>query len=409
MALALTPGYRPIHDDASYARDALSLLRAGRYPMHRLPHGALQVSAYRPPGWPLALWGLWRVTGPSVPAARVLLAALGAAAAVLAALLARRLWSRREGLAAGALVACCPLLVAVGASLESETLFTVLLLAALLAALRCRQGGRRAWAAAAGLAVGLACLTRTNGLLLVPAVAWLAASGALRRRRAWVAAVAVALVAALAIAPWTARNAHALGRFVPVSTETGNTLAGTYDAAAARHQGQWLEPRRTGAYRALYRRYGAGAALDGPLSAAVARWVAAHPAYPLRVAGWNADRLVELHGPRWAGFSLWTMSLGTRAGRAVGASTAALVALGLLGLAGLLRARAPASGPLALAAGALLAPCLLVSAELRLAAPALAVLALPAAWALCAAAGRLRRPGRARREPARSGSEWQSR
>jgi hypothetical protein len=37
------------------------------------------------------------------------------------------------------------------------------------------------------------------------------------------------------------------------------------------------------------------------------------------------------------------------------------------------------------------------------------VLALPAAWALCAAAGRLRRPGRARREPARSGSEWQSR
>jgi 4-amino-4-deoxy-L-arabinose transferase-like glycosyltransferase len=409
MALALTPGYRPIHDDASYARDALSLLRAGRYPMHRLPHGALQVSAYRPPGWPLALWGLWRVTGPSVPAARVLLAALGAAAAVLAALLARRLWSRREGLAAGALVACCPLLVAVGASLESETLFTVLLLAALLAALRCRQGGRRAWAAAAGLAVGLACLTRTNGLLLVPAVAWLAAGGALRRRRAWVAAVAVALVAALAIAPWTARNAHALGRFVPVSTETGNTLAGTYDAAAARHQGQWLEPRRTGAYRALYRRYGAGAALDGPLSVAVARWVAAHPAYPLRVAGWNADRLVELHGPRWASFSLWTMSLGTRAGRAVGASTAALVALGLLGLAGLLRARAPASGPLALAAGALLAPCLLVSAELRLAAPALAVLALPAAWALCAAAGRLRRPGRARREPARSGSEWQSR
>jgi 4-amino-4-deoxy-L-arabinose transferase-like glycosyltransferase len=409
MALALTPGYRPIHDDASYARDALSLLRAGRYPMHRLPHGALQVSAYRPPGWPLALWGLWRVTGPSVPAARVLLAALGAAAAVLAALLARRLWSRREGLAAGALVACCPLLVAVGASLESETLFTVLLLAALLAALRCRQGGRRAWAAAAGLAVGLACLTRTNGLLLVPAVAWLAAGGALRRRRAWVAAVAVALVAALAIAPWTARNAHALGRFVPVSTETGNTLAGTYDAAAARHQGQWLEPRRTGAYRALYRRYGAGAALDGPLSAAVARWVLAHPAYPLRVAGWNADRLLELHGPRWAGFSLWTMSLGTRAGRAVGASTAALVALGLLGLAGLLRARAPASGPLALAAGALLAPCLLVSAELRLAAPALAVLALPAAWALCAAAGRLRHPGRARGGPARSGSGWQSR
>jgi hypothetical protein len=37
------------------------------------------------------------------------------------------------------------------------------------------------------------------------------------------------------------------------------------------------------------------------------------------------------------------------------------------------------------------------------------VLALPAAWALCAAAGRLRHPGRARGGPARSGSGWQSR
>jgi len=389
MALALTPGYRPIHDDASYARDALSLLRAGRYPMHRLPHGALQVSAYRPPGWPLALWGLWRVTGPSVPAARVLLAALGAVAAVLAALLARRLWSRREGLAAGALVACCPLLVAVGASLESETLFGALVLGAVAAALAARGDGRLRWALLAGALAGLAALTRTNGLLAVPAVALLAAHG----RRPLVPALAATLVAVALVVPWTVRNAERVHVFAPVSTETGNTLAGTYNPVSLRAGARWLDPGRHGVYRAIYRRYGPAAQADPKLRAAVWRWVERHPAYPAEVAAADTARLLGLTGPGWAAFSLRTMSLGGAAGALVWAG---VLACSALALAGMWRARRDGV-PLGLwlLLGALFVPVALVNGELRLGAPA-QQLALVFAGPAVAAAW-TRRPVRSRR------------
>src|SRR3954447_12097720 len=83
-----TPGYRPVHDDASYARVARTLLALGRYPGHHLPGGGWQVSASRPPGWPAALWATWDAVGTSVAAARVMEALIGALGAVLAAVLA---------------------------------------------------------------------------------------------------------------------------------------------------------------------------------------------------------------------------------------------------------------------------------------------------------------------------------
>lgn len=70
--VAATPGYRPLHDDASYARVARSLLTVGRYPIHHLPGGGWQEGAYRPPGWPGALWATWSVTGRSVLAGSAL-------------------------------------------------------------------------------------------------------------------------------------------------------------------------------------------------------------------------------------------------------------------------------------------------------------------------------------------------
>src|SRR5206468_11374533 len=102
-------GYRPIHDDASYARVARTLLLLGRYPGHHLPAGGWQESAYRPPGWPGALWATWRVTGDSVLAARVVEASIGAAVAVLVTLLAGQLFGPRPALAAGLLAAVSPL------------------------------------------------------------------------------------------------------------------------------------------------------------------------------------------------------------------------------------------------------------------------------------------------------------
>ena len=394
--IVATPGYRPRHDDASYVRVAHSLLALGRYPGHHLPGGGWQQSAYRPPGWPVALAAVWHLVGvDDLLAARALAAVLGAAAVVLTATLAGRLFGPRAAVATGVLAALSPLAVAVDASLESEALFTCLVVASACTALAARSSGRRWAAAGAGLLAGLAALTRLNGLVLVPIVAALALPPTLPWRRRVVHIVVPVVVAALLIAPWTLRNATQLHAFVPVSTETGNTLAGVYNHASLRHGARWLLPAHTGAYRAIYRRYGAGAKADGALTGAVVRWVARHPAYPARVLVDNSARLLGLTGPAWAAFSLRTMSLG-RAGAAL--VWAGVLAVTLLALAGARAARgrgAPRTVWLMLAA--LFVPVALVNGELRLGAPAQALLLPLAGLAVATAverAGGLLRRGR---------------
>ena len=363
--VAATPSYRPQHDDASYVRVARWLLERGHYPGHHLPGGGWQASAYRPPGWPAALYATFRVVGQDVLAARGVTAVLGAVAVVLIAVLAERLFGPAAGVAAGVLGALSPLAVAVGASLESETLFTVLVAGSACLALAARRSESRRGAlvavVAAGALAGMAALTRTNGLLVVPAVALLA--------RGIPARTVVVLVAVVVITPWTVRNAEAVHAFVPVSTETGNTLAGSYNPVSLRHGTRWLDPQRTGAYRAIYRRYGASAAGDAALTRAVARWVERHPAAVAQVAAVDGARLLGLTGgASWAAFSLSTISLGADGGAVVWAGVLALTALGLAGAWLARRERVPWAfwGLLA----ALFVPGALINGELRLGAPA---------------------------------------
>ena len=391
-AIAATPGYRPHHDDASYVRVAHSLLVLGRYPGHHLPGGGWQPSAYRPPGWPVAILAAWHVVRDDLLAARLVAAAFGAAAAVLTATLAGRLFGPRAALATGVLAALSPLAVAVDASLESEALFTFLVVASACVALSARGSGRRSAAAGAGVLAGLAALTRTNGLALVPIVALLVLPPGLAWRRRLVQFAVPVVVAAVLIAPWTLRNAIELHAFVPVSTEVGNTLAGVYNSASLRHGARWLEPAHTGTYRAIYRRYGPSAQGDGALTGAVARWVARHPVYPARVLADNSARLLGLTGPAWAGFSLHTMSLGEDSGALIWAG---VLAVTLLAAAGARAARgrgAPRAIWLLLAG--LFVPVALVNGELRLGAPAQAFLLPLAGLAVARAvelAGKLRR------------------
>jgi hypothetical protein len=196
------------------------------------------------------------------------------------------------------------------------------------------------------------------------------------------------LVAAAVIAPWTVRNAVHLHRFVPVSTETGNTLAGMYNRTSLRHHARWLEPRATGAYREVYARF-QGSALDAALVPAVGRWVGRHPTYPLTVLAWNGGRLLGFDGPGWAALSLRTMSLGNRGATLVWLGTLAIT------LAAVAGAWCAARGgtPYALFAVpvALLLPAAAVNGEMRLGVPVQAVLAI-----FAAAAFRPRSPRRAR-------------
>jgi dolichyl-phosphate-mannose-protein mannosyltransferase len=367
--IAATPGYRPLHDDASYVRVARTLLLLGRYPAHHVPGGGWQVSAYRPPGWPAALWAVFSTVGTDVVAARVLAAVLGAVAVVLMALLAEQLFGRGAGVATGVVGALSPLALAVDVSLESEALFMALVAGSACLALEARRSGRVAALAGAGVVAGLSALTRTDGLLVIPVVALLALAPGRHVARGAVVVAAALLV----VAPWTVRNAEAVHEFVPVSTETGNTLAGTYNPVSMRHGAQWLDPRRIGAYRSIYRRYGASAAGDGVLTRAVGQWVEDHPATVPRVAVADGARLLGLAGGAdWGAFSLRTMSLGGDAGGVVWAGVLAVTLLAVLGAWRTRERDVPVAFWLLL--GALLVPGALVNGELRLGAPSQVVL-----------------------------------
>jgi 4-amino-4-deoxy-L-arabinose transferase-like glycosyltransferase len=232
----------------------------------------------------------WRV-------ARLVNAGLGALAVGLIGLIALELWTPAVAVAAAVLAALASSLAVVGVALLSEPLFVTLELAALLAVLRHRRPGAHPWrwALAAGAAIGLATLTRANGgVLLLPLglAVWTA-----RPRRTWRAlAVPAVLVAAAAvtIAPWTVRNAVVLHAAVPVATDLGQTVAGTYDSAAALDRFRWHAQRHLPPEDWAARAIAPEPARSAALTRQGLRYIAAHPLAVPEASAFNTARLLEL-------------------------------------------------------------------------------------------------------------------
>jgi 4-amino-4-deoxy-L-arabinose transferase-like glycosyltransferase len=343
--VAATPGYEATDDAHNYDVHALSI--AAGHGFARIGSGPSGETAFRPPGYPYLLAGVYVVSGverakPSTRmlAGRVANALVGTVIVALIGVLAAQLFDRRVALAAMALGAVYLPLILVGGSLMSEPLFAALLLGALAAAVQHRRSAHRyRWALVAGVLGGLAILTRANAaIILAPLVfaVWDA-----RPRWSWRAlappAVLVA-VALAAVAPWTIRNAVVLDSFVPVSTQLGTALAGTYnDAARAdrRHPASWRSLRRVPDYQYLIRRWHQipEPVLDRKLRAAALRYAADHPAYVAEVVLWNTARMLDLAGMGWSRHTASTIGVGPRwadAGVVVFWSVAALAVAGAL-------------------------------------------------------------------------------
>jgi 4-amino-4-deoxy-L-arabinose transferase-like glycosyltransferase len=359
FAVDHTPHYRPRHDDHSYVQHALALVQTHAYPVFHLGHEAVP-TAYRPPGFPVFLAVAHELFGPGLRPQRLAQVLVGVAVVILIGVVARQLWGPRTGLIAAALAAISPVLVLFGATLESEPLFTALMLAALSCALaaRTRRGdGRRvlAWATAAGVLAGLASLTRPEGLAVALAVALCAGS-----RRA---GLVVVLATVVCVAPWTIRNAITMHAFVPVSTAAGNTLAGTYNSVSL-HDGRWRDPRLSHLYpavRAAHR--GNEPGRDRALRHAVLEFILAHPTAPLQIAAHNVPRVTGLAPVSFSRVSLKTVSLTPRPAPLL---RVALIVTTVLGLAGAATAAARRAPPGWWAAGAIvLLVALLVNAEQR--------------------------------------------
>jgi Dolichyl-phosphate-mannose-protein mannosyltransferase len=149
--------------------------------------------------------------------------ALGAGTVVVVGLIGRRLGGERLGLIAAAAAALYLPLAINDSLLMSESLYGLLIAAVLLLALRLREAATARRALGLGIAVGLAALTRSEALLLVPLlapVAWRA--GGRRLRNAGLVCAAVAIV----VLPWCVRNSLVFDRPVGLTTGVGSVLAG---------------------------------------------------------------------------------------------------------------------------------------------------------------------------------------
>jgi 4-amino-4-deoxy-L-arabinose transferase-like glycosyltransferase len=266
-------------------------------------------SAYRPPGYPFFLAGVYWLVG--VPArahragvggweaVRLCEAVLATGTVGLIGILAGQVAGRRVALASMAIAAVYLPLILVGVSLMTESLLVPLLLGATVCALRSRAAPHsRRWIAAAGFLAGLAALTRGNGIVIAPALAVIVWTGRPRfRRQSLGAPVLLLLITALTISPWTIRNAIEQHAFIPVTTELGATLAGTYNDTAAREHFLWRIGRQYPNWYALRNNHRLSELVrSSRLLNDVLSYIGQHPTYVPQAMFWNTVRLADLEG-----------------------------------------------------------------------------------------------------------------
>ena len=193
----------------------------------RILHVARPTAEY-PPLFPALLAVPSFLGGTSVDAQRLFLCFVGAGTVVLVGFLGRRVGGALVGVIAAAIAAVYPMLFLSEAVLMAESVYVLLVTAALLLAYRAAEVPSPLHFAALGLVIGLAALTRAEGLFFAVVLVMPLAIG-LRslatRRRVVLAAVAIG-ISVLVVMPWTIRNAVRLHAFVPISNNIGTAVDG---------------------------------------------------------------------------------------------------------------------------------------------------------------------------------------
>jgi Flp pilus assembly protein TadD len=186
---------------------------------------------YQAPLYPYVLGAIYAIAGRDLFVVRVVQVVIGAASAALLADAASRLYSRRVGIIAGALMAFYAPAIFLGVVIQKSVLDVFLMCAALWVAARVTSDTeRRGWWFTLGGILGLLSLSRENALLLVAAAVFFAG-----RRSGPV----VVLGAALVLTPVALRNYAVGGGFYITTSQFGpNFYIGN-------------NPRADGTYQAL--------------------------------------------------------------------------------------------------------------------------------------------------------------
>ncbi len=245
--VVVAPKVPTLGDASAYHLLAEHLASGGGYirPFDNVLLHLQRPTAEYPPLFAVVLSIPARLGAHSVEQQRIFLAFVGTGTVVLVGLLGRRVGSNVVGLVAAALAAVYPMLFLTEATLMAESLYVALAAAMLLLAYRAYDDPKPVRFVVLGVAIGLATLTRAEGILLgivitVPATFFLRATPV----KARVVNTAITLGVAVAIvAPWTIRNAVRLHAFVPVSNNVATLIDGANCDATYRGPqiGLWRE------------------------------------------------------------------------------------------------------------------------------------------------------------------------
>jgi 4-amino-4-deoxy-L-arabinose transferase-like glycosyltransferase len=184
--------------------------------------GQLSPTAHRPPLYPMLIALLWWTDSPPISAILLLQSVLGAATVALVYLIAIDRFNRAVALIAGLGMAFATMTGYFTAVVLTETLFTFMLTLAVFLWGREKR-------VPAGLALGLAALTRPGLLPFIAALPLLSMLPSLRHH--WRTYVTIAVVAIALSSLWIVRNAVVFGRFIPIAASGWgmNLLCGTID------------------------------------------------------------------------------------------------------------------------------------------------------------------------------------
>jgi 4-amino-4-deoxy-L-arabinose transferase-like glycosyltransferase len=201
-------------------------------------------TAFRAPGFPLLVAGVYMLAGFRPEAAYAAFAAIGGLAVVLTWLTAGRLLPAPVAAVAGMMAAIYLPHVYFTTLFSSENLSAFALAALALSSIVYLQRGAMLLPVLAGVALGVSILARPFAILLAPLLIAIFLFYGPGRRITSVAACALLVVGTAAVVgPWALRNLRVLGSPVFGSTNGGSTFyGGNNDVVATRpgHLGSWV-------------------------------------------------------------------------------------------------------------------------------------------------------------------------
>ncbi len=212
----------PSGDAPDYHRLATGLVEGQGY-----VNAAGTPTAWRPPGYPVFLAGIYKIVGISVLRATIAQAILGGLTVLALTALGAMIVGWRRALIAGAIAAVYPAFIWLPRLLMSENLSLFLLLLSLLSVTLYLRTPRIAWMIVFGVLCALNSLVRGANLFVPVAVA-LGLLVVQRRKQIVAPLLAMTVAFIVTLLPWTIRNYRVFHHVVPVATQDGMALYASY-------------------------------------------------------------------------------------------------------------------------------------------------------------------------------------